>query len=356
MSSFRCSSFVHALGVLLVFALCTMLVLSNAHSVSANDQVRRVLLFNVVDESSSGMSGLGKMASDAMQIAIDEPVKMECTEFSRTSPMVRRASEEGRILPTQIESGPLSPQDAILIGQQIGVDTVVIASVQSYKTLPSPRSVEVIIAGQAYDITPNFSVETGDVVAKPVVAQAFGVVGSSRKVPAYTGSDRPLAREALDDAAYRVAKVLGGATISEVAKPKQLEKKSRSSWKWIVIAAVVGGAVWALTSSNDDDGGTVGAIPPTPLPIQVEGTDTIRLSWNEPTGTTIPVLQYQLQRKVNDGSWEYFGTGSSSDNVRGTTTYPDFDVSSGNTYKYQIRAVYEDLSTSIWVEFGGVSL
>ena len=54
-----------------------------------------------------------------------------------------------------------------------------------------------------------------------IVAQAFGVVGASRKLPGYGGSDRPLAREAAEDAAYRVAKVMGGASISSVTAMTQ---------------------------------------------------------------------------------------------------------------------------------------
>jgi hypothetical protein len=356
MSSLRNSRFARILGVFLVAAVLLPLSPWAAPKAHADEQLRRVLLFTVADESSSGMPGLAELASDAVQMAVDSAQAMECTEFSRTSPLVRRAADEGRILPTQVETGPLSPSDAVMIGREIGVDTVLMASVQSYRTTANPRSVEVIVAGQAYDVKPNFNAETGVAAGKPSVAQAFGVVGISRKVPGYSGSDRPLAREALDDAAYRIAKVLGGASVNEVSGPKPTPKKSNSAWKWLAIAAVVGGVIWAISSSSGDDDSSAGALPPTPLPLQVEGTDTIRLSWNPPTGTTVPVLQYQIQRSVDSGAYAYFGMGASSDNIRGTTTFPDFDVSSGQSFRYRIRAVYEDLSVSMFVDFGGVTL
>lgn len=357
MSSIRTNRFARATCLGLLIAMVIPLTPWAALAAGAEDPLRTVLLFPVSDESSSAMPELRQIATDSLQMAIDTAPDTECTEFSRTSPLVRRAAAEGRILPTQIEAGVSNARDAINVGHQLGVDTVVVASIQSYRSTQSPRSVEVIIAGQAYDVVPNFDADTESPVDTPTVAQAFGVTGLSRKLPGYKGSDRPLAREAVEDASYRVAKVLGGASISDVAKPKPVAKERNKVLRWLAIAAVIGGLAWAVSSSGgDDDGGTVTAVPPTPLPPQPEGTDTIRLRWNEPTGITVPVLQYQLQRSVNSGTWSYFGTGTLSDNVRDTTTFADFDVSSGNTYVYRIRAIYRDSKASAWVQFSGISL
>jgi len=329
-----------------------------AAAAGTTDQVRTVLLFQVGDESSGAMPELRRAATEALQMAIDTGEGTECTEFSRTSPLVRRAASEGRILPTQVEAGVASPRDAINIGHQLGVDTVVIASIQSYRSTQAPRSVEIILAGQAYDVAPNYDTEAGEPVDRPTVAQAFGVTGMSRPLPGYRGSDRPLAREAIDDAAYRVAKVLNGASISEVAKPKPAVKERSKLLKWVAIAALVGGLAWAVSSIGGDggSGGSANVPAPTPLPLQPEGTDTIRIRWNAPTGYSAPVLQYQLQRSVNGGTWAYFGTGTLSDNIRETTEFADFDVRSGSTYAYRIRVIYRDSKISAWKDFAGISL
>ena len=323
------------------------------------EEVRTVLLFGVSDESSSGMPRLDKITTDALQMAIDSVRGLECTEFSRTSPLVRRASAEGRVLPTQMETGPTNVADAIAVGQVLGVDTVVLASIQSYRSAQMPRSVEMILSGRAYDVAPNYDAEAGAPVDKPMVAQAFGVVGTSRTLPGYKGSDRPLAREAVDDAAYRVAKVLSGASISEVAKPKLAKKKKNKTAKMLAYLAALGLVAWLVSDSGGDgDGGPhADAVPPTPLPLQLEGTDTIRVRWEPPTGITVPVLRYRLQRSVNGGAWSYFGLGSSSANIPATSTeFPDSSVSAGNTYKYRISVIYQNSHVSRWVEFNGVSL
>ncbi|MBP8951019.1 MAG: fibronectin type III domain-containing protein [Armatimonadetes bacterium] len=330
-----------------------------AGTADAQGRNRTVLLFSVSDESASGLPELRKVATDSLQMAIDQLAQLECTEFSRTSPLVRRAAAEGRVLPTQLELGPSNPRDAVAIGHALNVDTVVLASIQSYRSTQQPRAVEVIISGQAYDVKPNYDEEAGDPVAKPQVAQAFGVVGTSRKLPGYQGSDRPLAREAIDEAAYRVARVLSGATISEVAKPTPKAAKKSSGTKILAYLAAVGLLAYLVSESGGDDatGPSPDAVPPTVLPLQVEGTDTIRLRWQEPTGTSFTVLRYQIQRRVNNGEWSFFGSGGSSADVSRTATeYPDFGVTTGNSYSYRMRVIYTNQKVSEWVMFQGITL
>lgn len=345
------------------FALLAAMVLSLAPmcavTAGAEGQNRTVLLFAISDDSASGLPELRKIATDSLQMAIDQLPQLECTEFSRTSPLVRRAAAEGRVLPTQLEVGPSNAREAISIGYGLNVDTVVLASIQSYRSTQQPRSVEVIISGQAYDVRPNYNEEAGDPVAAPQVAQAFGVVGTSRKMPGYQGSDRPLAREAIDEAAYRVARVLSGATISEVAKPMPKAKKKSSGTKILAYLAAVGVLAYLVSESGSDEssGPSPDAVAPTVLPLQVEGTDTIRLRWQAPTGTSFAVLRYQIQRRVDNGQWSYFGTGGSSVDVSRTATeYPDFGVSSGHSYSYRMRVIYTNQKVSVWVPFEGISL
>lgn len=359
MSSLRKSRRVRALTYILVAAMVLPLTPWAVGTACAQGDVRSVLLFKVVDESSSRLPELPRMATDALQMAIDAVPGLECTEFSRNSPLVRRAALEGRVLPAHVEAGVSGARDAVMIGHALGVDTVVLASAQSYRTKQNPRSVEIILSGQAYDVDSNYDAEAGGARVELAVAQAFGVVGQSRRVPGYRGSDRPLAREAIDDAAYRVAKVLSGASISEVAKPKPPAKKKSKIGKYLAIAVIVGGLAWAVSSSGG--GGAAGpspdAIPPTALPLQVEGTDTIRCKWNAPTGTSYTILRYHLQRSVNGGAWSFFGAGNSSANIdRTATEYPDFEVTAGNNYAYRIRVIYTNQKYSHWVMFAGVSL
>ena len=359
MSSIRTSRWVRATNYIVLAALVASLSPLAVGPAQAQQAVRTVLLFPVGDESASGLPEIRKIATDSLQMAIDELRELECTEFARNSPLIRRAATEGRVLPTQVETGPTDPREAISIGFALDVDTVLMASIQSYRSTQAPRSVEVILAGQAYDVKPNYDVEAGEPVQRPTVAQAFGVVGVSSKLPGYTGTDRPLAREAIGDAAHRVAKVLSGATISEVAKPRPAPKKKSKTGRWIGYVAAVGLLAWAVSSLSGEDDARPGPdhIPPMPLPLQVEGVSTIRISWEPPTGTALQLLRYQIQRSVNGGAWSDFGPGGASRSVdRAETSYPDFDVATGNSYSYRIRAVYTDGRTSHWVPFAGITI
>lgn len=360
MSSLRKSRHARALSYFLLVALVLPLTpLAVPAALAQQAPTRSLLLFPVTDESSSGRPELRKEATDALQMALDNVKGIECTEFSHTSPLVRRAEQEGRLLPTEVESGPSNAREAIKIGYALGVDMVIVASIQSYRSPDNPRSVEIILAGQLYDVKPNYDVEAGDPVEKPVVAQAFGVVGASRKLPGYKGSDRPLAREAIEDAAYRVAKAVGGATISQVIAPRPPAHKKSKLTNVLGALAAIGLIAWAVSSSGgtSDTGPSPDAIPPTALPLQVEGTDTIRVRWIAPTGTALTILKYQLQRSVNGGAYQYFGDSSSSaDIASGSTEYPDFNVAPGNSYAYRIRVVYTNQKFSNWVYFTAVGL
>jgi hypothetical protein len=359
MSALRKSRHGRALSYLLLVALVLPLAPWGAVSACAQVRPRSVLVFNVVDESSSGMADLRKITTGSLQMAIDALPNTECTEFSASSPLVRRAESEGRLLQTEVANGPTNAREAVKIGYALNVDTVVVSSIQSYRSPQNPRSVEIILSGQVYDVKPNYDVEAGDPVEKPIVAQAFGVVGASRKLPGYGGSDRPLAREAAEDAAYRVAKVMGGASISSVSEPKPVAKKKSKLVSVLGVLAVTGLLAWAVSSGggDSDTGPSAEAVPPTTLPLQVEGTDTIRVRWVAPTGTTFTVLRYQLQRSVNGGPFAFFGSGNSTNNISaGTSEWPDFDVSTGNSYAYRIRVIYTNQKYSAWQNFAAVGL
>lgn len=361
MSSIRTSRRGRMLCYVLVAAMLLPLLPCASCFAQAQERGRTILLFRVVDETSSDLPELRKLATDAIQMAVDAVDGLECSEFSRTSPLVRRAILEGRVLPTQVEAGPSSPRDAVSIGEALGVDTVLLTSIQSYRSTTEPRSVEVILSGQAYDVKENYDQEAGEPKREESIApvHAFGVVGTSRRIPGYEGSDRLLAREALNDAAYRVAKVLNGASISEVSQPKPEPKKENRATKWLAVAAVVGLLVWAVSSAGHQDktGPSDDAVPPTPRPLEVQGTNTIVARWDPPTGTSFEVLRYELQRSVDNGGWTSFGSGGDSANIdAGTTQYSDFDVAAGHTYAYRIRVVYRNSKYSNWVSFSGVSL
>ncbi len=349
----RAISYALLAAMLLGVAPCT---LSSAHAGAKN---RTVLLFAVADESSSGLPELQKIATDALQMSIDDLKGLECTDFSPTSPLVRRALAEGRVLATQLQTGPTSVPDAVELGYALNVETVVIASIQSYRSTQQPRSVEVIISGQAYDVAANYNEEVGEASSKPAVAQAFGVVGTSRKLPGYRGSDRPLAREAIGEAAYRVARVLSGATISDVAKPTPTPKKKHKNRKILTYVLAIAAIAWLVSESGGDDdaGPSADALPPVPQPLEPEGTDTIRVRWEAPSGTSFEVLRYQIQRRVDDGDWSFFGAGNASADVdRAARSFADFDVATGHSYAYRIRVFYTNSKFSQWAYFQGIAL
>ncbi len=351
MTSIRTHKWTRYISALLVLTFVAVLYPTSVSAADVADPPAKVLLFPVSDNSGSDVRALGRMASGILQLAIDGVAGLECTDFSPTSAIVRRARNEGRILPVQVEAGTSDPMQAVRIGHALLMDKVIIAQVESIRTSNSPRLVETVLSGCMYDVRDNYDVEADEPVASPVVERAFGVVGASRTRANYKGSERLLVREALQDGAYKVSQILSGKSVAEIDAARAKPERKKSAWRGLGWLLGVGLLVALVAGTGGDGGGpSPAAAPPIPDRVEVEA-NAIRLYWTPPSGTSLTLLRYHIERSRNSQPWQRIDGGAAD---AGRTSWPDFDVETSNTYQYRIRALYTNSAYSEWRVFTAV--
>lgn len=354
MTAIRSSKLVGPLSIALA---ALMLVLALPTSVlptaEAQTQDRLLLLFPVVDQSGSGYEDVAQRATDYLQMALIDVAGLRVAEFSRTSPMVLRAVQEGQIRAVDLDAEVTDAVSAIQMGYALGADEVCLASVLSVETKDDPVVIEVLLNGQCFDVRANVDPATMQVAERPTPTSTFGVNGMSREREGYQGSLPPLVREALRDAAQKAAQVLAGIPAEEMAA-EPTERKGEKGWRWALALAVVAGLVLAAANSGDDNGGgpAANAVPPQPLRLEIEPA-AIRLIWNPPN-TTLTVLRYDLQRSTDNGATWNPVPGSQGVVEADDTSFADFDVDAGVGYRYRIRAQYTTTGPSAFAEFDAV--
>ncbi len=318
---------------------------------TAEPGTRSVLVFPVLDESESVQASIAYKATASLQMAIDAQADFAASRFSPHSALVMRAVSEGRLRQIDVEAGETASASlALFIGNVLGMDYVVISSVQSFDIQEEPRQAKIILSGQAYEVKGNVDEATGEVVEEPTVYRAFGVSGNSQERAHYTGSDSPLIAEAMRDAAYKAAKTLAG-------KPTEYQPVAREkskSWKWLLYALAVGVLIIAVNNSSTPaapPGAAAQAKPVTNLYL-TQMQPNIRLTWNPPTGTTLTILKYEIWRSVDGGTFSLL-----SDNIGpAVTQYTDTATLSGRyIYQYRVRVVYTNSETSQYTLSGALA-
>ena len=297
-----------------------------------------VLVFPVLDESESGIEGLGHKATIALEGAINNQDGFSATRYSKHSALVGRAVSEGRLREVDVEAGETAAKGlALFIANVLGMDYVVLASVQSVDIDEEGQGAKVILSGQSYAVKGNVDEVSGEVVEDPAVHKAFGVAGESSPRAGYEGSAGPLISEAMRGAAHKAAATLAGKPAADVAP--RAEKRGSSLGKWLPYIIIVGALALGVASANKDDaepGPAEQAAPVTNLSI--EGLQTnIRLTWNAPTGTTLDILRYEIWRNVDGAGFSILPVTVGPDAVG----YTDTGVLTGtHTYQYQVRVLY----------------
>ncbi len=345
----------HRLARLIAVFLAIVVVIAVAPGpmipVQAAGAATTVLLFPAVDESGSEIAGLAEMVTNRLQIALGGIEGLEVAEFHRSSPLVRRAKSEGQLLATHMQAGPGNLPAAIEAAHILGMDGIVVATIKSVAVHNSPRYLTVTLSGAYFKVEPNYDQATGQARKVLQPEKSFTVVGASRLRADYTGSDRPLVREAIDDAASKFAQVMAGTPVNELTT-KPIQSKRESKWKWLGPLLILGVAAAIIGSSGGEDGGPApGAAPPVPDHLTVEDYGII-LYWDPPPPTDLTLLSYQIQRSVNGSPYMNVSGGSCG---VGCTHWTDFDVAAGNIYRYRIRAIYSSSQTSEWREFNAVN-
>ena len=339
------------IAVFLTIAIVVTVVPWPVAPVQAAERTTTVLLFPAVDESGSEIPDLAKMTSNKLQITMARVEGLEVTEFHRSSPLVRRAESEGRLLATHLQAGLNDLPAAIEVGHILGMDSIMLATVKSVDVHNSVRYLTVTLKGQYFEVEPNYDQASGQASRALQPEKSFTVVGASRPRANYTGSDQPLVREALNDAADKFAQVMAGTPPGELtAGPAQPERASK--WKWLGPLLPVAGLVFIIGSSGGGDGGqATGAAPPIPDHLTVEDYGII-LFWAPPPPSDLTLVSYQIQRSVNGSPYMNVDVGTCG---IGCTQWTDFDVAAGNTYSYRIRAIYLGSQVSEWRQFDAVN-
>lgn len=352
MTAIRSSKLVGPLSLALVALMLTVaLPTSVLPTAAAQTQNRLLLLFPVLDQSGSEYEDVAPRATDYLQMALSSVAGLRVVEFSRTSPMVLRAVQEGQIRPIDLDTEVTDPVSALQMGYALGADEVCLASVLSVETKAEPIAVEVLLNGQCYDVHANVDPTTAQVVERPTPSSTFGVNGKSREREGYEGSLPPLVREALRDAADKAARVLAGVPAEEMAE--QPAKHKGKGTRWALALAVIAGLVLAAANSDDDDEGpAANAVPPVPLRLEIEPA-AIRLYW-APPNTTLTVLRYDLQRSTDNGATWNTVPGSQGVVEADDTSFADHYVQAGVSYRYRIRAQYTTTGPSAYAEFDAV--
>lgn len=314
---------------------------------------KSVLVFPLTNAAEGAPADVGRSAATALALAISDLPGFEAVQFSTTSATVRRAVSEGRLRQIDIEDENRDLGSSLIIGKALGVDYILIGTVQSLVEHEDPMSVDVMLSGQVYDVAASVDADTGEPLAEPKVDRAFGTTGSSLARARYTGSVLPLIREALDDAAAKAAQALIGRVPEGAVTAKA--KKASSTYKWVLLGLLVAGL--ALAANNSDDGGAGGSSPDAlpPRNLVVEDQDgAVRLTWDEPTGTTLTLLRYEIYRATDGGTFSRIDAG---DVTAGRTFFNDYSTLSGShIYQYRMRALYTSGESSPYVVSGAVNV
>ncbi len=339
------------IAVFLAVAVVITIVPGAARPVQAADGATTVLLFPVTDESGNELLDLVELTTNKLQAAVGGIEGLDVTRFYPSSPLVRRAVSEGRLLAAEMEVGVGDVPGVIEVGHKLGRDAILLATVKSVDIHSSVRYLTVTLKGEVFQVKPNYDEAAGRPSSALWPEKSFTVVGASHARANYTGSDRPLLREALDDAVDKFAQVMGGTPAGELmTKPTQPERESK--WKWLGPLLVLGVAAFIIGSSSGDSGApAAGAAPPEPDHLQV--TDyAITLYWDPPPPTELTLVSYQIQRSTNDSGYLAVVGGTCGTSC---THWTDWNVAAGNVYRYRIRAIYSNSEASEWGEFNAVS-
>ena len=316
---------------------------------AAVDTPTKVLLFPAADNSGGDVADLAEMTTNRIYAALEGVVDIEVIEFERGSPLVRRALSEGRLLPVHMELGGSDVAGAIGVGYNLDADAILLATVNSVDVQMPPRRISIALSGRYYLVGPNYDEAAGQPVGDPQPDKAFTVSGTSRARANYTGSDRPLVREALENAVAKFAQVMGGTPVSQIGTGYAPPRKS-SRWKWLGPVILLGLAGLLISKSGGGgEGISTAGEAPTALGIEVD-ENALRLSWVPPV-TALDLQRYQIERSVNGGGWDGIDHGHCGP-LR--IDWPDYDVEAGNRYRYHIRAVYTNQLVSEWVDFNAV--
>lgn len=237
------SSFCRVVARLLVAAMMMPLGLL---PVSAAPQRTGVLVLTLENKSEFGGDELAQRVSDALIVALEASDRAAPVRLAEDSPSLKRAVDVERTLSKQDLRPPWDAAKAARVGKVLGVETVLIGTIDKYSYDAKAKTAEIILSVQQVDVA-------APEAPKPIVVNGV----SSKRVGAV--QQTLLTNEAIDNAAAKIAQTItGAAPIVKQAPPKAAVAKKEKNKKWLLPAL----AVVALIALLGRGGGGGGGVAP----------------------------------------------------------------------------------------------
>jgi hypothetical protein len=262
------SSFCRRVAQLLVVAIALPLV---AVPASAAPQPISVLVLTFDNKSGVGGDEMAQRVTDEVVIALGDTGRAAPTRLDPDSPSVKRAVDVERTLQKQDLQPPWDARKAAALGKVLGVESVLIGTIDQYSFDAKARKAQVILTVQRVQ------------VAAPETPVPIAVNGASvTKVGAV--QEGPLLNEAIADAAAKLAQAVTGAPPKPAPTKPSVSK--RRNWLPIALAAVLG--ILVLGRGGGDRGPAAAGKAPISNALCEAQANSVALSWAVDTSGTPP--------------------------------------------------------------------
>jgi len=335
------SSFCRRVAQLLVVAMALPLV---AVPVSAAPQPISVLVLTFENKSGVGGPEMADRVTDEVVIALGETGRAAPARLDPDSPSVKRAVEVERTLQKRDLLPPWDARKAAALGKVLGVESVLIGTVDQYSFDAKARKAQVILTVQRVQ------------VAAPEVPVPIAVNGASvTKVGAV--QEGPLLNEAIADAASKLAQAVTGAAPTAKQAPAKPTVGGRKN-HWLVTALAVVAGILLLGSRGGHAGAPAAGRAPISSALCEAQANSVALTWAVDTSGTAPggfniyralagdaplggqdrigaaPVRAFFARRAAIGPYQKIANASGT--ARGTN---DTGAALGKVYAYQIRAI-----------------
>jgi hypothetical protein len=264
------SSFCRRVAQLLVVAIALPLV---AVPASAAPQPISVLVLTFDNKSGVGGDEMAQRVTDEVVIALGDTGRAAPTRLDPDSPSVKRAVDVERTLQKQDLQPPWDARKAAALGKVLGVESVLIGTVDQYSFDAKARKAQVILTVQRVQ------------VAAPETPVPIAVNGASvTKVGAV--QEGPLLNEAIADAASKLAQAVTGTAPTTKQAPQKPSISKRKNWLPVALAVVAG--ILLLGRGGGDRGPAAAGKAPISNALCEAQANSVALSWAVDTSGTPP--------------------------------------------------------------------
>jgi hypothetical protein len=351
MNAIRSHYLIRRTCLALVFVMLTSLLPMGLLSSACAQERKTVLVFPLQNSAENAPLELGRRATSALTMAISDMPAFDAIQFSTTSPSVRRAVSEGRVRQVDVEEGAGDLATSLVIGAALQVDYVVTGAVQSF-TRSDSGAIELLLSGQMYDIASNINPATGEPIAEPQALKAFGVSGASVTRVREGVSEDSAIQEAVRDAAAKAAATLSGrADVVAIAA----KKREGGNYKWVLFALLLGALALGVNNGNGSPApsASADALPPRNIVLE-ENQSAISISWSPPTGTTLTLARYFIERAIDGGPFQRIDQNTVGASA---TFFNDYGTIAGrHTYQYRMQAFYTNNTVSPYAVSGALTV